>query len=89
MDVQAEVHINEDINGTIAHCNGLLDEKDKEIAKLKRRLEIFERQVICVNNIFNPDQKSRLMNPKSRSPWSKESIQDSIQTYRQYGFIMS
>ena len=81
LDFQVETEVAEDKDQTIANYQALLEEKDQKLAKMGRKLEICERQVACVNKVFNPDQKSRLMNPKSRSPWSDKSLQDSMQTY--------
>ena len=61
------------------------EELRKELLKTTKLLADKEKKLKVVQKVLNDDQIERLVNPKSRKPWSAKTLQNSIKLYTRLG----
>ena len=84
-DVHCEQVVSEDVLETLRRYKEELDKKVKEIEALKKKNEELESAVAILKKFLTNDQIYRLMNPKSRSPWSDLTLQNCIDMFYHCG----
>ena len=84
-DIQHQVTVGNSYQDTIANLQTALEKQKQENDKLREAICILEIKVDAMSKLFQPDQLHRILNSKSKSHWSDESLEVFIKLYIKIG----